>query len=111
MVKVWGAKSCLTEVVYERSEWFVVFLSNAQKGDYGSLVWTATSEMGGEHMGESIEDVDGVGWKGCEPFYRRALEGGEEGFAEDRVLGRVQGDMGDVYFEVFIRVSFAGVAV
>ena len=26
-------------------------------------------------------------------------------------MGRVQGDMGDVYFEVFIRVGFAGVAV
>ena len=26
-------------------------------------------------------------------------------------MGRVQGDMSDVYFEVFIRVGFAGVAV
>jgi len=29
LVEVWGAKSCLTEVIYERSEWFVLFLSNA----------------------------------------------------------------------------------
>jgi len=29
LVEVWGAKSCLTEVIYERSEWFALFLSNA----------------------------------------------------------------------------------
>ena len=37
--------------------------------------------------------------------------GGGEGLAEGRVLGRVQGDMGDVYFEVFIGVGFTGIAV
>jgi len=68
LVEVWGAKSCLTKTIYERSEWFALFLSNAQKGDCGSLVWTTASKMGGEHMGESVEVVDGVGWKGCEPF-------------------------------------------
>jgi len=68
LVEVWGAKSCLTEMIYERSEWFTFFLSNAHEGDYGSLMWAAASEMGGEHMGENVEDVDGVGWKGCEPF-------------------------------------------
>jgi len=51
LVEVWGSKSCLTEAIYERSEWFALFLSNAKKGDCGSLVWTAASEMGGEHMG------------------------------------------------------------
>jgi len=65
---VWGTKSCLTEAIYERSEWFTLFLSNAQKGDCGSLVWMATNKMGGEHMGESVEVVDGVRWKGCAPF-------------------------------------------
>jgi len=54
---VWGAKSCLTETIYERSEWFAFFLSNAQEGDCGSLMWAAASEMGGEHKGESVEVV------------------------------------------------------
>jgi len=43
-------KSCLTEAIYERSEWFALFLSNAQEGDCGSLVWTAANKMGGEHV-------------------------------------------------------------
>ena len=29
LVEVWGAKSCLTDAIYERSEWFALFLSNA----------------------------------------------------------------------------------
>jgi len=68
LVEVWGAKSCLTEAIYERSEWFALLLSNAQEGDYGSLVWTAANEMGGEHVGKNIKAFDGVRWKGCEPF-------------------------------------------
>jgi len=40
LVEVWGAKSCLTEAIYERSKWFTLFLPNAQEGDCGSLVWT-----------------------------------------------------------------------
>ena len=31
--------------------------------------------------------------------------------AEDCILGRVQGDMGDVDFEVLVRVGFASIAV
>jgi len=31
-------------------------------------VRVAASEMGGEHVGEDIETVDGVRRKGCEPF-------------------------------------------
>ena len=62
MVEVWGAKGSLTEAIYERSEWFALFLSNAKKGNCGSLVWTAASEMGGKHMGEGVEAVDGVRW-------------------------------------------------
>ena len=68
LVEVWCPKGCLTKVVNERSEWFALFLSNAQEGDCGSLMWAAASEIGGEHVGESVEAVDGVGWKGCEPF-------------------------------------------
>jgi len=108
---VWGAKSCLTEAIYKRSEWFALFLSNAQEGDCGSLVWTAASKMGGEHVGKNVEVIDGVRRKGCEPFQSRTFESGGEGFAEDCVLGRVQGDMGDVDFEVLVRVSFASIAV
>jgi len=65
---VWGAKGCLTEAIYERSEWFALFLSNAQEGDDGSLVWMAASKMGGEHVGKDVEAVNGVRRKGCEPF-------------------------------------------
>jgi len=68
LVEVWGVKSCLTEVIYERSEWFALFLSNAQEEDCGSLVWTAASKMGGEYVGKNVETVDGVGQKSCEPF-------------------------------------------
>jgi len=50
LVEVWGAKSHLTEAIYKRSEWFALFLSNAQEGDFGSLVWTVASKMGGEHV-------------------------------------------------------------
>ena len=87
---MWGAKSCLIEAIYERSQWFTLFLPNAQEGDCGSLVWTAASKMGGEHVGKNVEAVDGVRRKGCEPF---------------------QGDMGDVDFEVLVRVGFASIAV
>ena len=108
---MWGAKSYLTEAIYERSEWFALFLSNAQERDCDSLVWTAANNMGGEHVGKNIEVVEGVRQKGCEPFQSRALEGGGEGFAEDCVLGRVQGDMGDVDFKVLVRVDLANIAV
>ena len=65
---MWGAKSCLTETIYERSEWFALFLSNAQEGDCGSLVWTVANKMGEEHVGKNVEAVDEVRRKGCEPF-------------------------------------------
>jgi len=65
---VWCTKICLTEAVYERSEWFALFLSDAQEGDGGSLVRAAASEMGREHVREDVEIVDGVRRKGCEPF-------------------------------------------
>ena len=55
--------------------------------------------------------VDGVRRKGCEPFQGRALEGGGEGFAEYCVLGRVQGDMSDIDFEVLVRVGLTSIAV
>jgi len=51
LVEVWGAKSYLTEAIYERSKWFALFLPNAQEGDCGSLVWMTASKVGGEHVG------------------------------------------------------------
>jgi len=39
------------------------------------------------------------------------FEGGGEGFAKDCVLGRVQGNIDDVDFEVFVKVGFTDVAV
>ena len=41
----------------------------------------------------------------------RAFKGGGESFAKDCVLGCVQGDMGDVDFQVLIRVGFVGIAI
>jgi len=55
-------------MICERSEWIILFLSDAQEGDGGSLVWAAAGEMGGEHVGEDVETVDRVRRKGCEPF-------------------------------------------
>ena len=46
LVEVWGSKGCLTETIDECLEWFTVFLSDAQEGDYSSLIWAAASEMG-----------------------------------------------------------------
>ena len=65
---MWGTKSCLTDAIYECSKWFALFLSNAQEGDGGSLVRVAANEMVGEHVRKDVETVDGVRWKGCEPF-------------------------------------------
>jgi len=110
-VEVWGTKGCFAETIDECSEWFTLFLPDAQEGDRSALMWSAASEMGWEHMGKSVEVVDGIGWKGCEPFKSGALEGGGEGFAKDCVLGRVEGDMGDVDFKMFVRVGFTGVGV
>jgi len=68
LIEVWCTKSCLTEAIYERSEWFVLFLLDAHEGDGGSLVWAAAGEMGGEHVREDVETVDGIRRKGGEPF-------------------------------------------
>ena len=68
LIEVWGTKSCLTEAIYERSEWFALLLSDAQEEDCGSLVRATASKMGGEHVRKDVETVDGVRWKGCEPF-------------------------------------------
>ena len=55
-------------MICERSEWIILFLSDAQEGDGGNLVRAAASEMGGEHVGEDVETIDGVRRKGCETF-------------------------------------------
>jgi len=54
--------------------------------------------MCGEHVGKSVKVVDGVGWEGGEPLEGGAFECCGESFAEDCVLGRVQGDVCDVNF-------------
>jgi len=61
-------------------------------------MWAASSEMCGEHVGKSVKVVDGVGWEGGEPLEGGAFECCGESFAEDCVLGRVQGDVCDVNF-------------
>jgi len=45
LVEVWGTKGCLTKVIDECSEWFTLFLPDAQEGDYSGLVWATASEM------------------------------------------------------------------
>jgi len=68
LVEVRGTKGCFAEAIDECSKRFTLFLPDAQEGDRGGLMWSATGEMGGKHMGEGVEAVDGVGCKGCEPF-------------------------------------------
>ena len=62
----------------------------------------AAGEVSGEHVGEGVEAVNGVWWKGGKPFKGRAFKGGRKGL--------VEGDVGDVDLEVFVWVDLTGVA-
>jgi len=73
-------------------------------------MWAAAGEVGGKHVGEGVEAVDGVWGKGGKPFEGRAFEGGKKSLAENSIMGSVEGDVCDVDLEVFVWVSLAGVA-
>jgi len=71
----------------------------------------ATGEVSGKHVGEGVEVVDRVRWEGGKPFEGNAFESGRKGFAKNGIMGSVEGDVGDVELEVFIRVGFASVTL
>ena len=66
--------------------------------------------MGGEHVGEVVEAVNGVWQKGGKPFKGRAFQGGRKGLVENNIMGSVEGDVGDVDLQVFVWVGLTGVA-
>jgi len=69
----------------------------------------AAGEVSGELVGEGVEAVNGVWREGGKPFEGRAFQGGGKGFAENGIMGIVEGDVGDVDLEVFIWVGFTSV--
>jgi len=71
----------------------------------------AADEMSGKHVGEGVEAFNGVWREGGKPFEGRALKGGRKGFAKNDIMGSVEGDVGDVDFEVFIGVGFTSVTL
>jgi len=74
-------------------------------------MWAVSGEMGGKQVRKCIKTINGVWGEGGEPFKGRTFEGGGEGFAENDIVRCVEGHMGDVYFEMFVRVGFSRVAV
>jgi len=74
-------------------------------------MWATANEMGSKHVGEGVKIVDRVWWEVSEPFKGRTFEGGGKSFAEDGIVGCIEGDMGYVYFEVLVRVGFSRIVV
>jgi len=66
-------------------------------------------EVSGKHVGEGVKAVNGVWQEGGKPFEDRAFQGGRKDFAKNDIMGSVEGDVGDVDFEVFIGVGFTNV--
>jgi len=73
-------------------------------------MWAVVDEVSGKHVGEGVEEVDGVWRKGGKPFEGKAFKGGRKGLAENRVMGSVEGDVGDINLEVFVWVGLTCVA-
>jgi len=69
----------------------------------------AADEVSGKHVGEGVEADNGVWREGGKPFKGRAFQGGRKDFAKNGIMGSVEGDVGDIDFEVFIRVGFTSV--
>ena len=74
-------------------------------------MWAIASEMGSKHVGKGVKTVNGVWQETSEPFEGMTFEGGGKSFAEDDIVGSIEGDMGYVYFEVLVRVSFSRITV
>ena len=111
LIEVRCAEGGFAEVVDESMQHLGLFLYDAKKGYGCDLMWAASSEVGGKHVGEGVEIVDGVWGKGSEPFQGKTFEGGRKRFIEDDIVGCIEGDVGYVYFEVFIGVGFSCIAV
>ena len=75
------------------------------------LMWAVASKVSSKHVGEGVEVVNGIWWDSSEPFEGRAFEGGWKGFVEDGIMGRIEGDIGYVYFEVLVGVGFSRITV
>jgi len=60
---------------------------------------------------EGVEKVNAVWRKGSEPFKGGTFEGGGKSFAEDDIVGCIEGDMGYVHFEVFVKVGFSHIKI
>jgi len=63
--------------------------------------------MGSKHVGECVKTVNGVWREGSEPFKGRTFESGGKSFAEDGIVGCIEGDIGYVYFQVCVKVGFS----
>jgi len=62
-------------------------------------------------VGEGVEAVNGVWWESGKQFEGTAFKGGRKGFPKNDIMGSVEGDVGDVNFEVFIGVGFTSVTL
>ena len=111
LIEVGCAEGSLAEAIDESPKCLVLFLSDTEEGGSCGLMWAAANEMGCKHVGEGVKIVNGVWREGSEPFKGRAFEGGGKSFVEDDIMGCIEGDMGYVYFEVFIRVGFSRVTI
>jgi len=106
LVKVWCAKGSLTESSNECPEHLILFLSDAEERYCCSLMWATVGEVSGKHVGEGVEAVNGVWRDGGKPFEGK---GGRKCLEKNGIMGIVEGDVGDVDFEVFIKVGLTSV--
>ena len=105
------AKGGLAEAVYEGPQRLVLILSDAEEREGCGLMWTAAGEMSSEHGGEGVKAVNGIWQESSESFKCRAFKGGWKGFAENDIMGCIEGDVCYVYFEVLVWVSFTHITV
>ena len=98
LVEVGCAEGGLAEAVYEGPQHLFLFLSDTKEREGCGFMWTTASK----HVGEGVKAVNGIWRESSEPFEGRAFEGGWESFAEDNIIGCIQGDMSYVYFEVLV---------
>ena len=105
------AESGLAKAVYEGPQRLVLFLSDAKERVGCGLMWATTSEMSSKHVGEGVKAVNGIRRESNKPFKGRAFEGSWKSFAEDDIMGRIEGDVGYVYCEVLVWVGFSCITI
>jgi len=74
-------------------------------------MWAASSKVGGKHVGEGVEIVDGVWGKGNEPLKGKTFEDGGKSLTKDDIVGCIEGNVGYVYFQVLVEVAFSRIAI